>query len=43
MLAKVMFVPIAYIDRHCSQSKQWLNAVAARNGEVRSVGNGYEH
>jgi hypothetical protein len=43
MFAGVMFVPIAFLDRHCSLSKQWLDAVAVRNGEVRSVGKGYEH
>jgi hypothetical protein len=43
MFAGVMCVPIAFLDRHCSLSKQWLDAVAVRNGEVRSVGKGYEH
>ena len=43
MFAGVMFVPVAFLDRHCLLSKQWLDAVAVRNGEVRSVGKGYEH
>jgi hypothetical protein len=43
MFAGVMFVPVAFLDRHWSLSKRWLDAVAVRNGEMRSVGNGYEH
>lgn len=42
IVTRVMFVPIA-IDRQCSLSKQWLDAVAVRHGEKRSVGKGYEH
>jgi hypothetical protein len=40
MFSVSMFVPIAMIDRHCSLSKQWCDAVAMRNGEARSVGKG---
>jgi len=43
MVTPTMFVPIAFVDRHWSLSKQWLNAIAVRHGENRSVGKGYEH
>ena len=43
MVTRIMFVPIAFVDRHCPLSKQWLNAIAVRHGENRSVGKGYEH
>jgi hypothetical protein len=40
MFSGTMFVPIAFFDPHCSLSKQWRDAVAMRNGEIRSVGKG---
>jgi hypothetical protein len=40
MFSGTMFVPIAFIDRHYSLSKQWCDAVAMRNGEARSAGKG---
>jgi hypothetical protein len=40
MFSGTMFVPIAFFDLHRALSKQWCDAVAMRNGAMRSVGKG---
>jgi hypothetical protein len=40
MFSGTMFVPIAFFDLHRALSKQWCDAVAMRNGALRSVGKG---